>query len=281
MSILTNRIIFDDNGSLSDHSIRLNDIAQGTETWAYVAGEDYVYLGSEFPFNQRFIRVDTANTAASSVSVDLWDGQEWKAAVNVIDQTSDGTASLAQSGIISFTLNKSNSWDADDTDKMTGSGLESLVIYDLYWARLSFSADLDVGTAVQYLGYKFNNDQDLSLLYPELNTSNSKEQFESGKTSWEDQELEAANMIVKDLQLRGVILSANQILDASSFKFASIYKLTEMIFTEFGQDYESNRELSRQNYIDRINGNLLNLDKNGNTRLDAKEQTFDLKLERR
>src|SRR3990172_2910076 len=251
MGILTNRIIWGDNGVLKDMSVELNNPNAGTFTTALVAAQDYIYIGSEGPFNQRYIRMSAVNSAASTISVSAWDGDEWVACVDVIDETKVSTATLAQNGYVSWKVDKDESWSRDDTDDMTGSGLETMEIYDLYWVRISFSADLSATTAWDYAGYKFNTDSDLGALYPQLNTTAVKTQFESGKTSWETQELHVAQIILRDLQSDNrfrQLVSDNQILAPSQLVHASVYRLAALIYSEFGENYADDLANAEKGY---------------------------------
>src|SRR3990167_11302957 len=102
--LTSNRIIFSDNGTLTDYSATLNDFYTGTVAPTYTASQDYLYVGGDAPFNHRYFDVSVANAVASTVSVEIWDGSDWNAAVDVIDETTTSGASLAQSGRIQFAV---------------------------------------------------------------------------------------------------------------------------------------------------------------------------------
>ena len=93
------RVILSDNGTTSDLSRSVGDLFSQNSTLAIVAAEDAIYLGSDQPFNHRYIKVSTANTSTASVSVSIWTGSAFTAAVDVIDFTSVGGKTLAASGI--------------------------------------------------------------------------------------------------------------------------------------------------------------------------------------
>jgi hypothetical protein len=229
MLIRNNRVILSDNGTLTDISDKLNDLTGESVVIPFVAAEDAIYVGSNLPFNHRYFSMTVVNDLASNIEVAMWDGDEWKDAVNILDQTRDSatsTKSLAQSGHVSWELSKDDRWARDDNEDMTGSGLETLKHYDLYWARFKWSADWTATTSVLHLGQKFSEDADLAILYPDLNRTEVKDGFLSGKTNWNEQHLQAAEIIFRDLTWlnKEVMISANQIIRWDLFKEASVHK---------------------------------------------------------
>ena len=136
--IKNNRIFHDDNGTPRDLSIALNDITGSEETIAIVSAEDSIILGSDFPFNHRYIRVSSANDQASSVSVELYSGSDWVSAVDVIDSTKSGANTLAQNGIISWVPDKNEAWGKVSESKDIPELSTGPMIYDFYWVKISF-----------------------------------------------------------------------------------------------------------------------------------------------
>ncbi len=271
--LLNNRVIYSDNGTIDDISNEMSDINTGSKVIPVVAAEDYLFIGSELPFNHRYISVSVANDQASSVSVDLWDGTAWVAAVDVQDFTAVSGATLGQSGHIMWSLHPNYSWMKDDTNynSETITGLSSARIFGLYWARLSFSANLKNTTAIKYMGHKFAEDIDLKNRYPDLIRTTVLAQFATGKTNWEEQHILAAESIIKDLKAKKVMVSANQILDYRIFTEAAVYRLAEMIFMGLGRDYNEIRKEAEYKYNKAISMGQYNLDDNQDTRLTIGE----------
>lgn len=270
--MLTNhRVIFKDNTVLRDLSIKMNEYLSGTETIAFVAGEDSIYIGSDLPFNHRWVEVSTANDVASVVSVSLWNGSEWKAAVDVIDQTSTNGVTLAQSGIISWTPDKDHSWMNEDSTEDI-SDLSTLKIYDMYWVKISFSVSLKATTALKYVGYKFSSDEQLTAEYPELASSSLKDGHTTGKTSWNDQAFVAAEYIVADLKSMNIIWNRNQIIDWPLLKMASIHKTAEIVFRAFGAEYQEEIQDTHKAYRSSLNMKMFHVDLNRDARLTEGEK---------
>jgi hypothetical protein len=229
--ISSQRVIFNDGGTLSDFSVELGDYRTGAKTFASTTG-DYLYVGSEYPFNHKHFDVSSANAVASTVSVDIWcgTGTGWVAAVDVLDLTRPSTASLAQDGVIRWTTNRLKTWSPQE-DSADVTGLAGTAIYNMYWVRLSWSANLTGSTALSYVGLKFATDDDLYTFYPALNNSDLMSQFEAAKADWNEQHYAAAEAIVRDLKRRGVVASHNQIFDYELFTEAACHKACELIYT--------------------------------------------------
>lgn len=265
------RIIWDDNGTLTDVSLETSDFLASTKTMPIVAADDKLYIGSDLPFFYRYCDVSTANATASVVSVEIWDGSSWNAAVDVIDETSAGGASLAQSGYIRFKVSRNESWGKEDTSEDV-TGISTLKIYDKYWARLTWSADLDANTALNYIGFKFANDNDLGARYPDLNKTAAKSAWTSGKTDWDDQHFEAAEEIIRELRNCQKIHRADQILDPAEYREAAVHKVAEIIMNAYGDEYADNRTTAEKKFRAALSFNFPQIDADGDGRADDRER---------
>lgn len=255
------RIIHSNNGTLNDFSVELSNLFASTATVDLAVTDDYLYIGSDLPFNHRYFKVSTANTTASVVSVETWDGSTWNAAVDVIDQTSVGGKAFAQSGIISWATERTETWGLEETSENV-TGITTLKIYNLYWARLKVSASLSASTALSYVGHKFANDDDLGGYYPDLVSSSLMDAFETGKTDWVEQHVLAAEEIIQDIRRKGIAWNANQILDWEQFNLAAIHRVAALIMTAFGKDYQEPRAEARRLYDEAMNLKVFTIDSN-------------------
>ncbi len=277
LSLSLQRVIFSDNGVLTDASLSLNDFVSGTKVVPNIAAQDAIYIGSELPFNHRFFEISVANSQGSSVQVHLWDGSGWSEAVDVVDDTLNAVtveestvyASLGKSGYITWTKDKNKSWVCDDTDNITG--LTTLNIYGFYWAKISFSANISATTALSHIGFKFANDSDLECQYVDLNLSKTKTNFKSGKSTWNEQHYIAADEVVKWLRRHRHLWSANQVFDYSSFTLAAVHKTAQIIFSNFGPEYRDVVELAVKRFNEMMNQPFHRLDKNGDGVLEKSE----------
>jgi hypothetical protein len=259
--LFNQRIIFDDNGVISDLSVNLNNLFAGTSTVNLALTTDYLYIGSDLPFNHRYFEVSTANANTSAISVEIWDGNAWNAAVDVIDQTSSGGKTLAQSGYISWVTDRDNSWGQESTTEDIAA-LATLKIYDLFWVRFKVSANLSANTALQYVGHRFANDDDLGGYYPDLVQSAVMDAFETGKTNWSEQHFLAAEEIIQDIRKARIAWNANQILGWEQFNLAAVHKVAANIMFAFGDDYKDNRAEALKQYKDALNLKVFAIDAN-------------------
>ena len=107
------RIIYSDNSTLSDWGVELNNFHSGTQTFSFVAAEDYIYVGNVVPFNHFYVKMATASVASSTMSVSYWSGSQWRSAVEVIDET----GGLTSDGFVTFVPDRDHGWVNADTDR--------------------------------------------------------------------------------------------------------------------------------------------------------------------
>lgn len=274
MSLRLQRIIHDDNGTLVDLSKQANEMFGANASLPIVAADDKLYIGSSLPFNHRHFEVATANAATSVVStVEIWDGNSWVAAVDLVDYTlnSGSTVTLYQNGIISWTVDRDSSWGLEESTENIPA-LATLKIYDMYWARMTFSANLSNTTAIKYIGYKFSDDDKLRVLYPDLVRSTLLTAWQTAKTTWDEQHIIAAEEIIERLQKLRIIWNRNQILDWQRFEKASVHKCAEIIYRGLGADYDDKREKAKDDFEKALNVGQFNIDVNADGHLERAEQ---------
>lgn len=270
---MNNRVLFSNNGTLEDFSVSLNNYLSGTKPFNYVAGEDYLFIGARLPFNHIYIKLNKPNTTTVTTKVEYWDGNNWVNTVEVIDETNG----FNQSGHIQWTPNKDYQWSMESTNYSgeTVTGLEDVVIYDRYWVRVSFNGNfqgLEINNdpnpstyenvELSWVGNLFSNDSELGSIYPDLVRSTVLDAFKSGKTSWEEQAVMAGEILIQDLINNGIIIEKGQILDWRLFTKASIYKIAEMVFVSFGDDYIDQSKEARNYYKQYSQLKINRIDKN-------------------
>lgn len=229
------------------------------------------------PFNHRWFEVSVVNATTGAVStIELWDGSQWQAMVDVIDQTSVAGVTLARSGAISWVPERTRTaWNRQDTTENI-SDLSTLKIYDMYWVRMTFSANWDLTTALQFIGHRFSNDTDLAAEYPELSQSALKTAYTAGKTTWNDQHLTAADQLIRDLRSNNIIVSKSQILDAERLRMPAIHLTASIIYRALGKGYEDQRVEALRSYKTAMNDRYFNIDLNQNAKLDDGERHYDV-----
>lgn len=262
---MNNRIIYSKNGVLEDFSTALNSYHTGTKTLTFTAIDDAIYISSRLPLNHIYIKASKFNLDDVNMKVSYHSGNYWSDTVELIDSTNG----LKESGFIQFTPNRNKSW-AMVTDTSTVTELAGITIYDQYWIKIEFDADLTEVT-LDWIGNLFSDDSDLGIEFPDLIRSNTLTSFKTGKTNWQEQHVKAASIIIGDLVNKGVIKGVGQILDWRDFTNASVSKVSEIIFTAFGDDYVDNVISSRREYSDRLSKRLNRVDQNNNAIEDKEE----------
>jgi len=163
ISLHSQRVLFSDNAVLTDFSSELNKYRAEDASFSMIAAEDFIYIGQYTPFNSRYFDVTVASVAGELLTVDVWNGSQWQATVDNLDET----GGFANSGYLTWTLDQDESgWAKEDSEDITGL-TASPKIYGFYWVRIKASGDLGA-TTVNYTGNKFSTDDEMYSYYPAL-----------------------------------------------------------------------------------------------------------------
>lgn len=259
---MNKRVFFSDNGTLRDLSTNLNKYDEIQSNIDYISGEDYIYFGSRLPFNSLFIKVTEANENPANMYVEVWDGDSWEFVNELIDET----GAFSKSGYITFVPDRDAGWLMEDTSTDGGfvPGLETVKIYDKFWMRISFDADLSDPVGLSWVGHVFADDVDLASEYPDLGKASVKTAFKTGKTNWEEQIVRASEVVIEDLMINRNIIDSSQILDRYDYKSATIQKAAEIIFNAFGDDFIDQKQRAREEYQRRLSIPTKKIDLNAN-----------------
>ena len=248
------RIIFSKAGVLSDLSTTLDDYKAGSSALTVVAADDFLLIGAYYPFNSKYFKLGVVASAITVPSVQYWTGSNgWEDAVEVIDETNG----MKNSGFISWTPNKDNSWCRDDSDEITE--LTGKTIYDLFWIKMKFSVNATM--TLDWVGELFSNDTDLGAEFPDLLRTQTLDSFETGKTTWEHQHVIAAKVLIDDLKSKKIISHKEQILDRKEFTLPCVQKCASIIYSSFGDDFIDNKKECDIEYAKRINKDIFNIDR--------------------
>ncbi len=262
------RIIWDDNGTLKDISRSLNDFrGNHNPVIDFKSATDALYIGTELPFNCRYIKVGTTNNVSSTVSISVWDGSTWNPAKDIIDETKEfphTTVSLHQSGSISFALDRDDRNWGPEQDSNDIPDLAGLYIYDLFWSKWSWSADWKDTTSLAYIGNLYSTDNDLATFYPDLMNTDLMDAFETGKTDWIEQGFSAAEAIERELRKNSIIMRREQLFDWSLLLEASVHKTAEIIYGGLGSAYNEAKKIAAERYTSAINLKYFETDRDGN-----------------
>jgi hypothetical protein len=259
---MNKRVFYSDNGILRDISVNLNKYDLIESEFTYVSGEDYIYIGSRLPFNSLYFKVIQENSDPANMYVEVFDGQSWQFVNELIDET----GAFSQSGYITFTPDRDSGWSMEDTSGGGDfiPGLDSLKIYDKYWMRISFDADLTDPVSLSWVGHLFADDADLGSEYPDLVKTSVKTSFKAAKTDWEEQLVRASEVVIEDLMINRNIIDSSQLLDRYDYRSATIQKCAEIIFNAFGDDFVDQKQRAREEYQRRLSIPYKKIDTNAN-----------------
>ena len=167
---------------------------------------DYLYIGQYVPFNNVFVNMKKANTNATKIKVEFWNGSVWVEAVDILD----ATEGFEKSGVIQWTIKKEAVWaEVEDTEIISGLGLTDFSIYCMFWVRISVDATLSDDCAIDIIRYKFTEESQMSALEPDL--SRILAAWDSQKADWLDQILAGSEIVALDLNGKKIINKQAQI----------------------------------------------------------------------
>jgi hypothetical protein len=235
------RLIRKDNATYSDNSIA-NQREDETVALNIVAAEDAIYIGKQFPFNNFFFWMgSTVNAEASTMTVEYWSNDEWVEAVDILDATSSGGATLARNGAVQFSPDIDYNWtivnDTSESGNHVPDDLADFTIYNLYWIKITFSADLTAGTVLKRLSYAFTTDSTIVGIDHEI------EDFLShfSQDDYTKQIIAASEETVDELQVRGLLVDEGQVIRIGEVGRAVAYKALEIIYFNLGDSYADKR----------------------------------------
>lgn len=230
---------------------------------------DAFYLGFHGQFASRYIQIHTANNNASVMTVEYWDGSAWQAVDDLIDQTSVGGKTLAQSGFISW-VNK------DDWKTSSLTGVDSDV--ELYWVKITFSADLSAGCKVHAVLNLFSDDVLLRQYFPELVSD--ANYLPATQTNFLQQHLAAKNLVVLRLKQRKIIDSEAQILDVNDVATAAVYATAMLILQPIATSPDSRAlyDMASNGFNEEISKVAFNVDMNEDGLLSEYERVQNLSV---
>lgn len=263
------RVFYSNNGVLTDYSLA----AQDTDAIPFpiVAAEDYLYIAQYFPFNNFYLDLDVVNDQASVMTVQYWYGKEWVNAVDLIDATKVNGVSLAKSGVVQFSPSRRYKWtEIVDTSLEQNSSLTSLEIYNNYWLRVKFSADLNALTAIESISYKFANDEMLVAIDSEINNY----LLAWGgitKTNWNEQLLLASQYLIYDLKSKGLIIHPGNILRFDDVSMACAHRCLMIIYAQLGESFKDKYNYSLGMFNELMSIKRFNFDVDLDARLDKTE----------
>ena len=140
----------------------------------------------------------------------------------------------------------------------------------MHWIKLEFSTDISM--TIDWVGDLFCSDKELSDISPSVAGSTFKDDWESGKTDWEEQRVTASDLIIGEL--RGVNLNnPNMLLDKAELSLPTVYRTLALIYSEMGDTEKVDMYMKSMN---KLLKQSFSKDMNLNGRIDPDESTIRL-----
>ena len=268
------RIIHSDNGTTNDYSIA-NANSNDSYSAPITTAEDYIYIGQYYPFNNFHVEMgSTVNDVVGDLSVHYWNGNDWEAAVDILDGTSSASKCLSQSGVVMFEPNRNAVWNyIDDTSSSSmPSDLQGYTIYGLYWLRISCGSTLTAGTVLKGISYAFTNNDTLVALDPDINDYLTA-WGGVGKLDWNEQIRVASTMMAAKLKRKKIIYERQNILRFDDFYLPTAYLCLANIYTVLGPSFAEKKASALTDMNDLLSIGNYTVDKDG----DASQSRDELR----
>lgn len=191
---------------------------------------DAFYIGWPEKFAARYFAMGTLNTNAATLAVTYWDGSDWTAVEDLVDQS----RGLTQNGWISW----------KNVSDWTKQALSPIVDEELYWIRIKTGTSFSSGSTLQAVLNLFCDDTTLAAYYPELiadtrylprNRSTFLEQYEAAK-----------NMIVQKLYQAKAITNEAMVLNPEELSIPAAHAAAYIILNGIPNADEDLRERKKR-----------------------------------
>lgn len=230
---------------------------------------DALYLGFHGKFSSRYIEINTVNTVASVLTVKYWDGDSFEDVDDLLDQTSSGGKTFAQSGFVSWS-NKED-WKLSN---LTGTDAD----LQLYWVKLTVSVALAAATKLGSVINLYSDDDLLSIYFPELVSDVAY--LPSGKTNFLEQHMAAKDLVVLRLKQRKIIDDESQILEPNDVAVAAVHAAAWVILKPIATSADSQalRDQAKEGFDSEISKVSFEVDINKTGTLSEAERKQNLSV---
>ncbi len=185
---------------------KTDSIASDALAFVFTTAEA-LYLGFHEKFACRYFYLGTLNTNAAVLTIKYWDGSAYSPVEDKVDQTEG----LTKSGWLSW---KNVSGWAKSTQA-------PVVDEQLYWIKITTSANFSAGTTIKAILNLFSDAVLLREYYPELISDT--RYLPSDRTDFIEQYHAAKNMVVQELIRIDKIKDESQVLNPEVVAIASAH----------------------------------------------------------
>ena len=256
----------------TDISFKVLSFARDTASTPVTTAQ-FIYFGLYKPFNHIYLEVGTANSNASTMTIQYYNGSSYTS----ISRMLDDTQGLTRSGYISF-------------DRPTDWALSTEGGESKYFIKISFSANLSAGTTIQGMNLVFSDDQDLKGVYPHVINY-----LTANETTFILRHENSRDLIIQELRNRGFQkkgannsfyenLDAWDLLEINEVRLWSTYLTMANIFSSLQSNEGDVYKEKSEDYLKKAEfykaGAYLTLDKDDDGVLDDAEQASDVTVRR-
>lgn len=207
----------------STETTTATDSPSSTTTPFALQTTDKFYVGLRNPFACRYFQLaGTANVQSLAVAVKYWNGTEFVAVEDLVDQT------------IGFTTSGFISWVNPGGWKK--KALSPITDLELYWIEVSVSANMTAGATLQSVLNLFSDDAHVRVHYPEL-ISDSR-YLPPDRTDYLEQHVAARDLVVRRLKADGVIKDESQLIDPNEVALAAVHAFAYVLLNPISRSEE-------------------------------------------
>lgn len=265
------RIIYDNGSSLSDLSVANQD--ETANVSLHLDTDKFLYIAQKCPFTSLFFYIHTGNTVDTGVTLkaEYWDGTQWREVADLLNDTVSANKPLHKSGTVKWYLDEDYSWQkvTSTNETYAPAELQTLKIYEMYWVRISATAELSANAAAHQIAYTFTSTQELNNYDVEI--SSYYDSFETGKQDWIREIITASKLLLMEMKRRGLVTHNGQLIELDDFHIPASYKTLELIYANLGPSYVEKRKWANEQFAKALNVQRPVIDTNKDGKIDGTE----------
>lgn len=264
------RVLYFNGTTLSDLSLDNQD--ESANVTLALSSTKYLYVGQKSPFTSLFFYINTVNAVTATLSIEYWDGTQWRAVADMLDGTLTGGKTLARSGTLKWYRDPDYSWGIvdDTTENGSPTELSTIRIFDMYWMRINASDALTSGANAKQIAYTFTSTQELNNYDVEI--SGFYASFETGKTDWIREILTASKLTLMEMKRRGLAQYNGQLVSMDDFAIPTTFKCLELIYSNLGPSYAERKKWAGEEFAKSLNVQRPVIDNNKDGQITGDEQ---------
>lgn len=268
--------IFKSDSGLTDLSSTLEDFNDVTEAFS-LTSSGKLYIGSPWPIVDLYFNVTTGSADGRSTTVKYWDGNQFRAVADLIDDTKSGANTFGKAGHLSWIPDRDHGQSRVTDADQDITELAGVKLYNKYWYEISFSDAISFSAG--WIGSLFCAHSDIDSEYPDLVRSDVMDAVESGKTDYLKQIVRASELVIDDCINQGKFQNEGQVLDRRELKLPTVSKVAEIVYSLLDQDQGAPRmNMARAEYLKRIAKILRQVDLDGNGIMSSRESRPQYKV---